>query len=84
MATHIYVIGETVSLNFDDGQFFSKLNPFKIEAHLPPLGTSLQYRVKSESETCRRVVPESQLSSFGSQPNVAPTIFIGPHPGEAD
>lgn len=61
MQTHLYAIGQNVSL---DGQerLYSKLNPFTIEAQLPPVGNVLQYRVKSTSEYCRRVVREDHLS----------------------
>ena len=77
MSNHLFAIGEVVSLNFHAGQFFSKLNPFTVEAQMPHLGASLQYRIKSKSEMCRRVVSEHQLSSFGSQPGVDPIIYIG-------
>jgi len=77
MSTHRYAIGESVSLNFHNGNFFSKLDPFVVEAQMPPVGSSLQYRIKSRLEPCRRVVAEHQLSAFGSQPGTEPTIFIG-------
>ena len=32
MATHLYEIGDVVSLNFHEGKFFLKLNPFTVEA----------------------------------------------------
>ena len=68
MSTHIYAVGDEVSLDFHGGNPQSKLDPFVIEARMPPVGTSLQYRVKSSSETCRRVVAEHQLSLFGLPP----------------
>ena len=76
MSTHLYAVGESVSLNFHNGNFFSKLDPFVIEAQMPPVGASLQYRIKSRLEACRRVVSEHQLSSFGSQPATEPTIIL--------
>lgn len=79
MSTHLFAIGETVSLNFHEGSFFSKLDSFVIEAQMPPIGSHLQYRIKSKSELCRRVVAEHQLSLFGSQPQTEPTIFVGPN-----
>lgn len=78
MSTHLFAIGDTVSLNFHEGHFFSKLDPFVIEMQMPPVGSSLQYRIKSKAELCRRVVPEHQLSVFGSQPGIDPIIFLQP------
>lgn len=77
MSDHLYQVGDVVSLNFDDEQFFSKLNPFTIEAQLPHLGTRLQYRVKCGSENFRRVVMEHQISAFRAQPNTQPVSAIG-------
>ncbi len=74
MATHLYEVGDAVSLNFHQGEFFAKWNPFIVEAQLPPLGAFLQYRVKSNAEACRRVVTEHQLSPFGAQPETPPVI----------
>ncbi|HEX4766238.1 MAG TPA: hypothetical protein VH414_08165 [Lichenihabitans sp.] len=76
MAAHLYEIGDTVSVNFHQGEFFSKWNPFIIEAQLPPLGAFLQYRVKSKAEACRRVVTEHQLSPFGAEPETPPVISL--------
>ena len=80
MSSHIYAIGDVVSLNFHAGQFFAKLNPFTVEAQMPHLGASLQYRIKSNGETCRRVVSEHQLSTFGAQSGVEPIIDVGVPP----
>ena len=77
MSAHLYQVGDVVSLNFDDGQFFSKLNPFTIEAQMPHVGSRLQYRIKSRSEECRRVVPEHQINTFGGQPNTSAVIALG-------
>lgn len=77
MSKHTFAIGETVSLNFHDGQFFSKLNPFTIEAQMPPIGSRLQYRIKSKSELCQRVVAEHQISMFGEQPKTSDVIALG-------
>ena len=81
---HMYAIGEVVSLNFNKGEFFSKLNPFTVEAQMPPVGAALQYRIKSSLELCRRVVAEHQLSAFGSQPAAPSTVFIAPGFDESD
>ncbi len=76
---HVYAIGELVSLDFHDGQFFSKLNPFTVEALLPPVGTSLQYRLKSGFELCRRVVPEHRLKSFEDRTGASSVVFASSH-----
>lgn len=77
MSAHLYQVGDLVSLNFDDGQFFSRLNPFPVEAQMPHLGSRLQYRIKSRSENFGRVVPEHQINVFGAQPNTQPIIALG-------
>lgn len=66
MDTHLFAVGEIVSLDFHDGRFIAKLNPFTVEAQMPPVGTTLQYRIKSEAESYRRVVSEHQLSRLDS------------------
>ena len=76
MSTHIYAVGDKVSLDFHEGNALSKLDPFVVEARMPPLGTSLQYRIKSPSEICRRVVSEHQLSFFGPQPGAEQTEVV--------
>lgn len=62
MSDYLFPIGSVVSLDFHERQSFSKLNPFTVEALMPPVGDTLQYRVKSPSEPCRRVVAEHQIS----------------------
>ncbi len=84
LANHIYGIGETVSLNFYQGEFLAKLNHFTVEAQMPTVGSSLQYRIKSDAETCRRVVAEHQLSAFGSQATASPDMVTSAHSGEED
>ncbi len=75
MAAHLYEVGDAVSLNFHQGEFFSKWNPFIVEAQLPPLGAFFQYRIKSKAEACRRVVTEHQLSPFDARPETPPLII---------
>jgi hypothetical protein len=84
MAAHLYKVGTTVSLSLTDGQSVPKSSAFIIEAQLPPLGTSLQYRIKSQAEGFSRVVVEHQLSSFGSPPGMASSGANRPHKGEED
>lgn len=78
MDTHLFAVGEIVSLDFHDGRFIAKLNPFTVEAQMPPVGTTLQYRIKSEAESYRRVVAEHQLSRFDSQASAEPASDVPP------
>ena len=84
MAAHLYKVGTTVSLSLTDGQSVPKSSAFLIEAQLPPLGSSLQYRIKSQAEGFSRVVVEHQLTSFGSAPRMASAGVDRPHKGEED
>ena len=74
--THLYTIGTVVTCNVISGHVAGKTDLFTVEAQMPPVGTSLQYRIKSETEAFRRVVSEHQLSSLDApsalQPVVAP------------
>lgn len=64
MPVHRYAVGDIVSLAVHEVDV-SKLNPFTVEARMPPVGVFLQYRIKSGVETCRRVVAEHQLNAAG-------------------
>lgn len=79
--SHLYPVGATVTCSVLDGQVMNKAGTFIVEAQMPPLGTALQYRIKSETESFRRVVSEHQLSAGASQPQAAP-VPVAPHPGE--
>ncbi len=70
---HRYAIGDLVSVDVHDVDM-TKLNPFTIEAQMPPVGVFLQYRIKSGVETCRRVVAEHQLNSAGHYSLAASTV----------
>ncbi len=83
MATHLFRVGSIVSLNSTDGRPFPK-SFFRVEAQLPPLGTSLQYRIKSESEGFSRVVVEHQLTSLDAPPVTAPGREASVLHGEED
>ena len=74
MSQHRFDVGSIVVLQTERGLSRPQGRYF-VEAHLPPIGTALQYRVKSESEGFRRVVVEDLMSS----PN-AKTITTDSHP----
>jgi hypothetical protein len=61
-ASHLYHVGETVILDSRAGYFLKPDTAFTIIAQLPPLGSDLQYRIKSMGERHERVVLEHQLT----------------------
>ena len=83
MATHMFRVGAAVSLNFSDGNTVPNRR-FVVEAQMPPVGTSLQYRIRSEAEGFSRVAVEHQLSLFGSSSTAVSPKSGLPHKGEAD
>ncbi len=62
MSQHRFKVGSIVFLQSERG-VSRQQGRYVVEAQMPPLGTALQYRVKSESEGFRRVVVEDQISS---------------------
>jgi hypothetical protein len=60
--SHLYQVGETVILDSRAGYFLKPDTAFTVVAQLPPLGTDLQYRIKSIGERHERVALEHQLS----------------------
>ncbi len=85
MTDHIFRIGTVVSFNSGDRQYPpANTSPFIIEAQLPPVGTSRQYRIKSMSEGFSRVVVEDQLSLSAAVPNPAQAAFRKPYSPEED
>ena len=62
MSQHRFKVGSIIFLQSERGVSRQQGRYF-VEAQMPPLGTALQYRIKSESEGFRRVVVEDQISS---------------------
>jgi hypothetical protein len=60
--SHLYRVGEMVILDSHAGYFSKSDGAFTVLAQLPPLGTDLQYRIKSIAEPYQRVVLEHQLA----------------------
>lgn len=81
MPAYLFAVGDVVSLNFHAGQFIPKTDPFTVEALMPPVGTSLQYKIKCDTEAFRRVVAEYQLTPLDGEPD-APAHIAPVHPGE--
>ncbi|WP_147301471.1 hypothetical protein [Methylovirgula ligni] len=61
LVTHLYEIGETVTLDPRGGYLRNPGDPFSVLARLPPVGTEFQYRIKSVNEPYQRVAAEYQL-----------------------
>ena len=50
MTPHRYAVGSVVYLQYSDGGAITRTVPFTVEAQLPPVGTAVQYRIKTEGE----------------------------------
>ncbi len=59
--SHRYQTGETVTLNSRAGYSLKSDQTFVVVAQLPPLGSDLQYRIKSIDEPYARVALEHHL-----------------------
>ena len=81
---HLFKVGSAVSLA-SNAMAQRPSGKFIVEAHMPPVGTALQYRIKSEAEGFRRVVVETELTSFGA-PAAVPSRVVPPpdEGGETD
>jgi hypothetical protein len=62
MNVHLYHVGEQVALTPHSGTYLKASNAYVVSAQLPPLGDTLQYRIKCASEPYERVVAEHQLN----------------------
>lgn len=60
--SHLYEIGETVTLDARVGCVRNVGDTFSVLAQLPPMGDDLQYRIKNVKEPYQRVVAENQLT----------------------
>ncbi|HUB65454.1 MAG TPA: hypothetical protein VL996_13595 [Methylocella sp.] len=63
MTGHLYSIGQRVSFDGRVGLYLKRAGVFTVTKLLPPLGTELQYRVKSDSEAYERVAREHELQA---------------------
>ena len=62
MATHLFAVGERVSLSAAMRNTRNFSTVFTVKNRLPHVGTRLQYRIRAEAEPHDRVVTEEQLS----------------------
>ena len=65
MTTHIFAIGDHVSLSAAMRNTKDSAVDFVVKSCLPHVGTQLQYRIRAEAEPYDRVVTEGQLSRTG-------------------
>lgn len=61
MPTHIFAVGERVSLSAAMRNKKDSAAIFVVKNRLPHIGTELQYRIRAEAEPHDRVVTEGQL-----------------------
>jgi hypothetical protein len=66
MTKHIYTVGQHVSFDGRAGTSFKRAGVFTITKLLPPVGTELQYRIKSAGEAHERVASEHELQAAES------------------
>ncbi len=62
MGTHLFAVGERVSLTLSTRGTAHQADVFTVKTCLPHVGTQLQYRIKTEGEPYERVVTEGQLT----------------------
>jgi hypothetical protein len=62
MSRHLYNVGEAVTLTPHSGHFLKTTGDYVVSAQMPPLGDTLQYRIKCGSEPYERVVAEHQIN----------------------
>jgi hypothetical protein len=61
--THLYALGQSVSLAVQVGIGRNTTGLYKVTKLLPPLGVEFQYRIRSEGEAHERVVVEHQIKA---------------------
>ena len=66
MATHLFEVGEQVSLDSSMRNSADRADIFVVKTRMPHVGSQLQYRVKTEGEPYDRVVTEGQLTRVGA------------------
>ena len=87
MPTHRFEIGSAVTLTAEWPRS-SDACRYVVEAQMPPVGTLMQYRIKGETESYRRVVVEYKLAPFSLSAVTMPVAGTAlerasrPHPGE--
>lgn len=60
-ATHLFAIGQTVRLKGGSGTSSNLGDIYRITSRLPPVGGSLQYRIRNDDERYERVTTQDNL-----------------------
>lgn len=60
-AMHLFAVGQTVRLKRGFGTSSNLGDIYRITSTLPPVGRSLQYRIRNDDERYERVVTEDNL-----------------------
>ena len=61
MTRHIYSVGQQVTFDGSGRTYLKRAGVFTVTKLLPPLGSELQYRVKSGGKADERVASEHEL-----------------------
>ena len=61
MVTHLYAVGDRVSLDAPMRRSADRNDIFVVKTCMPHIGTQLQYRIRTEGEAHDRVVTEEAL-----------------------
>jgi hypothetical protein len=75
--SHLYRTGEIVTLDSRAGYSLKSDLTFMVVAQLPPLGSDLQYRIKSIDEPHARVALEHHLIRALPRSGSVPDVFPG-------
>lgn len=67
-ATHVFKIGQSVRLIGAVGRSAQIAGVFRITAVLPPIGDSLQYRIRNDDERHERVATQENLEPLAKPP----------------
>jgi hypothetical protein len=78
MSRHLYNVGEAVALTPHSGHFLKTTGNYVVSAQMPPLGDTLQYRIKCVSEPYERVVAEHQLTRVEGESKPPMDALVAP------
>lgn len=74
--THLFKVGQTVTLKSEFGRRASPTDIYQITATLPPHGGSPQYRIRNDDEGHERVATQDSLEQAdSSQPGSDATLI---------
>lgn len=75
-ATHLFKVGQTVTLKGKIGGRAAKGDNYQITATLPPNGGSPQYRIRNDDERHERVTTQDSLEQADDSQSGSDTILI--------